>query len=264
MFIHVFPDLVNQYQDLCSLILILIAGVPHGAADHLLFEKMNISFFGARNKYSFLIKYIFLGFVFFIFWSFDPFKALLLFIAISIYHFGQEHFSKFDPENIWSKISYILWGSFVLIFPLVWNAADTTKIITEITGITLPAITSFVQHWILSFLILGNIVLLVIHFRFNRISRTELIQQIIQILFLALIFLKLPLLLGFSIYFVFWHSLHAIKDQITFLKKSNSNYSGLTYLRDVIPFSTLAISFIVGVSYLAGYDLMSPNEPQRI
>jgi Brp/Blh family beta-carotene 15,15'-monooxygenase len=69
-------------------LILLVVGIPHGAIDHLISNPV----FEIRSFKFFLMKYISLIGLYLIVWYFFPLLALLAFLVMSAYHFGQTHF----------------------------------------------------------------------------------------------------------------------------------------------------------------------------
>jgi Brp/Blh family beta-carotene 15,15'-monooxygenase len=69
--------------------------------------------------------------------------------------------------------------------------------------------------------------------------------EIILIVFLGYFFSKAPLLLSFSVYFVFWHSIPSILDQLKFLYKED-NSSKIKYLISSLPYWIMSVLGLFG------------------
>jgi Brp/Blh family beta-carotene 15,15'-monooxygenase len=241
----VFPDFGGKYGDALSLFLIVIIGIPHGAADHIIFSKIGKSFYGAKKFKSFIFVYLLLGLGFLLIWAFSPFKALILFILISIYHFGQEHFEFLDPNHWLTKLNISFWGLFVLLFPLIKNIETTCFYVGQMVGtnFSIPD-TSFII-FTLAFLVIALIISNILLWKFRLIQFDILLSEMVQIMLLLLLYLTTPLLIGFAIYFVFWHSMNSMRDQFLFLSKKTREYSLKKYIIDILPFTFVAVTSVI-------------------
>lgn len=256
VFALLFPELLERFFHIFSLFLVLFIGVPHGAADHLIFERSGGSFFGAKKIWSFILIYLLLGLAFLVIWVLSPFKAMILFILISIFHFGQEHFEALNMEKSLTKWSYFIWGSFVLLIPLAWHAETTAMYFFEISGVLLEPISMSTRIVIISTIFSLNVLTALVLWRRKMIDLSRLKSEVLQGALLLALFLFTPLILGFAVYFVFWHSLHAMQDQYEFLYAKSRRYSILQYLKDIAPLSFIAISFVL----ICGYLLMQYSQ----
>jgi Brp/Blh family beta-carotene 15,15'-monooxygenase len=67
----------------------LLLGLPHGALDVAVAQKLKL-FHGAGGMFSFVVVYLALAVLHYALWLALPLAAFLLFLALSVYHFGQD------------------------------------------------------------------------------------------------------------------------------------------------------------------------------
>lgn len=67
--------------------ILLTIGIPHGALDHLLLNPK----ISNKGLVKFILKYLAIIVVYLVVWIFLPVPALLVFLLMSAYHFGQSH-----------------------------------------------------------------------------------------------------------------------------------------------------------------------------
>ena len=134
-----------------------------------------------------------------------------------------------DSKNIFVKIIlYTSYGSIIfgLLFSLQW--LDTHVIIYEISELFISKKTIELYFY------LAFTTFFLISLYYKNLRKILWIETIL-IIFLGFFFSKASLLLSFSIYFVFWHSIPSILDQLNFLyDKDNSRkmkyfFSSLPY-----------------------------------
>ena len=78
------------YQDILGFILILSIGIIHGANDLLIIKKYTRKN-NLESQISYFLSYLGLVFLGFLFFYLFPSIALLSFVLVSIYHFGEQH-----------------------------------------------------------------------------------------------------------------------------------------------------------------------------
>ena len=90
--------LIEDHLLLFSFALIL-AGIPHGASDFLLFKKLS-NYLKRNNSvsYFYIIYSILIG-NYLLVWYYFPIFAFILFLLISVYHFGQSNWNNVAFEN---------------------------------------------------------------------------------------------------------------------------------------------------------------------
>ena len=228
-----------------ALVLILFIGIPHGANDHLLFFNLINRRIDEKNHKSnlFFGSYIGLILLYVVCWYLFPTFSLGLFILISIYHFGQSNLYTSPIESKFIKlISIFLSGSFVLLTPIFAHIETALPVIQTLSKnpslITLP-------EEIGKKLSISVGILMIIHWAIlmltKNINLKNGLQEIFNTFLLFGLFYYSPLWIGFAIYFTLWHAIPSIEDQINFFKTSRANYNLGKYVRDIFPFSLIAL-----------------------
>ena len=238
LFVSVFLSIDNQ--SIISFILIFSFGLIHGANDIQLIQKKTHNYSTNFFIYSILlyVSIVIMGiFIFF----YIPKFGLLFFIFFSSFHFGEQHLGhyKINSKNIIIKsLLYVSYGSIILglLFSLQW--LDTHVIIYQISELFISKKTMELYFY-LSFPTFFIISL------FYKNLRKFLWIEIILIIFLGYFFSKTPLLLSFSVYFVFWHSIPSILDQLKFLYKKD-NSSKIKYLISSLPYWIMSVLGLFG------------------
>lgn len=220
-------------------IILILGGIPHGASDYLIFRQI-LANKGARvQKAVFLTGYLFIIFIYVLLWYFLPALAFAIFLLISIYHFGQSNWQYLSFDNkYWQHITYCIWGAFVIGIPVLIYPEVSSAIIGEITGqqISLDNI-----RWPTIFLLLGtNLINAVYLYENQLIAKDDMHKEIFSLFILFGLFISTPLLIGFGVYFLLWHSLGSILDQLKIFKSHDVKYDISTYLIQLLPLSLLA------------------------
>ncbi len=254
-----FSHLLVGYEVFIAAAMIVVLGIPHGATDHLIFVKLSRSFLGAQGLKQFYFYYIALIIVYGIMWWLLPTLALGIFLIISIYHFGQSNWNHIVFSNkIVGTLSYLNWGSFVLFVPLLWHYDTTSVIISDITSTPSVFLSQIWCKSICVGLFVLNIWFSIHLWNKNTISSNQLINEILNLVLLGLVFINLPLLLGFTVYFVFWHSAGSLLDQFTFFQTHIYRYTWKQFCLQMLPFTLVAIAALgcfLGLSYNLGLPL---------
>ena len=228
-----------------ALVLIVFIGIPHGANDHLLFFNLINKRIDEKNHKSnlFFGSYIGLILLYVVCWYLFPTFSLGLFILISIYHFGQSNLYTSPIESNFIKlISIFLSGSFVLLTPIFAHIETALPVIQTLAKnpslITLPEEIGNKLSISVGILMIIHWVILMLTKNINLING---LQEIINTSLLFGLFYYSTLWIGFAIYFTLWHSIPSIEDQINFFKTSRANYNLGKYIRDIFPFSLIAL-----------------------
>lgn len=244
-----FPGGVHKIHAVLALVLILFGGIPHGATDYVIFKNVHIPKFISRKMATFVALYLLMMGFYTAIWWMIPSIGLLIFLGISVFHFGQSNWAYIQfPSAALRIATYVLWGTWVLFFPVVWHFDDSRPIIAELLAVpreavVLPLWGTYIPHT----LVIATTGLIVALRMRGVITGRNLRDELLNLFILTLCFSQLPLLLGFALYFVGWHSFTSILDQIRMYRGIlNERYTMANYLRDVWPFSLLAIAFMCG------------------
>jgi beta-carotene 15,15'-dioxygenase len=237
----------DSVQIIVGFLLILTFGILHGANDLLLIQqidikKKNISIIKLTFSY---VQAVLVGAVlFYIF----PLLALLLFIVVSAYHFGEQHW-----QNILKNFNksivvafHFTYGSFILLLLFAFHTTEVSSIIFEITSYNIVDKTIISLLKIMACLLL----LLLTYFQWNSIElRKKIVTELFSILILAVLFFSSSLIWGFALYFVLWHSIPSIMDQTIFLHGGFNFTLFLRYCKSALVYWLVSLIGI-GILYL--------------
>lgn len=222
-----------------AVLLILLVGIPHGAADHRIFQQLYADLHGRRALAVFYIAYLGLMVFVLVLWYFLPAVAFLVFIFLSCYHFGQGNFAYLSRKDWRSSGLFIVWGIWIIAMPVLSHYNEAQPVLTTLLSRDLPVlppelIKQLVQ--LLTLMVIGGLVLLA-----PRLPGKLLFKEFFSLLVLGVMFLYTPLFLGFAVYFALWHALPSALDQITFLWQRRTPITLWKYSKTVLPFSLLSL-----------------------
>ena len=185
--------------------MILILGVSHGALDH--WRGKNIFHPLLKKKWSVLFYpgYILLSLTVIFGWILFPVIALLLFLLVASYHFGEEDLRFFiKGKGYLFNLVCFFKGLLIITLSFHYNHGTTAiffeyLMVSSIQYEELTQLKSLLFSINLIFVIIGLVFLL-------RKQIDKLILILFEIIFITLAFIYLPLILAFSMYFCFLHS----------------------------------------------------------
>ena len=230
-----------NYQDMVGFSLILSVGLIHGAND-LLIIKRNTSSDTNFSQFKSFIKYFGIVLAGLIFFYFFPSFALISFILVSIYHFGEQHIEAIPLEknlkNTRRYISIISHG--ILLFTIIFM--NNTKVVAEVFSSFNIVFLNY------NFLIIILIITSILYASILIIKKDLQPFLISEILFFGLFYflsITSSLILCFSVYFIFFHSILSIKDQVKYIYGSNNSKSLKRYIKNSLPYFILALIFLI-------------------
>ena len=248
IYLGLFSDMAESTQYAICFAAILIFGIPHGAVDHIVYA--GIKKISRKNSDRiFITKYLLLMAAYLLVWLFYPFKALVIFILMGAYHFGQEFFEEHLIE-VKNRLSFFIWGGLVLIFPLIVHYPATVEFVLKVTRVSLPEMSAEQGLILSSVIVIFNLG----YFAFLRmkgaIDRSRFWKILAQITVLVLVFISMPFIIGFTLYFVIFHSLNAMHHQYSWLTNLRKVYKPWHYFKDLSPLTLVSYA---GVLFMLFY-----------
>lgn len=237
----------NEAQIIVGFILILLFGILHGANDLIIISSLNHENDG-KNFIKILISYLLVIAITSTLFIFIPSVALVLFITISGYHFGEQHWQDLN-EGISKKNKIIFclnYGTLILLLLFNFHIPEVQIIIQNITSHLIPVKVFEVSLYAVSSL------LLIQSFWFVKHSSYFINSAVIQILYLvvlAIIFKVASLIWGFTIYFILWHSVPSLYDQIKFLYGKYTFGNFISYIKSAAVYWILSLLGILLLYY---------------
>jgi len=230
---------INTQISFLIFILILF-GVPHGALDLYIDQHLHPS---EKGQKVFLIKYLANILAYALVWYFFPIAALVIFILITAFHFGEIDWMG-KTHLLIHKIIYTLLGFSWILFMLTKNINFALDVFLTMgrSGIKKEGIIEL-AHTLYPVSILSILGLHFVLFFFKNIffeKSSHYYYSLLQAAVLISFVLFMPLWLSFAFYFGFWHSLLSFdKIRINFeVSNTVKGWSGLLF--KAAPFSIVA------------------------
>ncbi len=242
-------------------LLLLVAGIPHGALDHLV-ERERASRLGEPfSLATFLVKYIVTMGIYAVAWLLAPVPCLLVFLSVSAWHFGETDLQNAPNTPYWS-LARLSAGGFVLAFLLLTHPTETTPILARIVQadhLTLMVWRGMVERS--GVLLRGWATLTVVLTMLAYAQRPIAIDgwRMSRLLGIIGLAFYLPLLPAFTLYFGGWHALssfHLIQNYLPVTTK-NATEAAWSIWQQSLPLTGLAFG-ILGIGAIIWYSI-SPN-----
>lgn len=245
----------SEIQTYLAYILILTFGVLHGSNDLTVIgyssKRYGVNMHFKRVLAFYILTVLIVLVIFFIF----PPLALLLFVLLSGYHFGEQHFKKLVKRQTFKiRLLYFFYGLTILFMIFYFNINKVKLIFFDLTMLKFG--DSFFGWILFGVSILFSSFL--IYLTLKKEIKINFIEELFYILALMIVFVTADLLWGFCIYFILWHSLPSLIDQIEVLYGKASKEEFLKYVRSswiywlvsLIGLCTLYIIFNDDTAYL--------------
>lgn len=236
----------NPVEEILAFILIFSFGILHGANDLEILRKKKQLVPGPALNRKILLMYV--GFVLFsalVFYLF-PLAALTFFILFSAYHFGEQHWVRRNGNSkSVQNVIYFSYGLLILLMMFQAHPVVVGEVIETITGYQIPV------SWF-TWGLTGSFVLFLVSLFSNYYwiqFRKYLLKELFLLGVFFIVFNTASLLWSFAIYFVVWHSIPSLADQIHLLHGSIDKKNGIKYLKSsaiywTAALATLAVAFL--------------------
>jgi Brp/Blh family beta-carotene 15,15'-monooxygenase len=239
-----FPE---DFELFLGFFLIFTFGMIHGSNDMLIVNKLTnlkkTSFIKTLATYLLVVSIAVLIF----YWL--PSIALILFVCFSAYHFGEQHWEESleSITNTSKRLYFFAYGLFVLFMVFYFNEASVKMIVNEISGMTLNQL--YTEHVLIT---LGVFMLsfLAVILRQKEIKLNTVITELFTLLVLVIIFKSSSLIWGFTIYFIIWHSIPSLLEQIRFAYGSLDRKNIINYTKAALPYWVISLVGMTLLYYL--------------
>jgi Brp/Blh family beta-carotene 15,15'-monooxygenase len=252
----VLSQLPSISQNIIALGAILVFGIPHGAIDNILFlQKSKAS---PARFYFFYLAAIALNVLL---WFIFPILSMIVFLAISSYHFGQSQFeSTVKLKMNLHFLFYFAWGLSVIMGFVYFNLDELANVIYQENDLAVFAV--LVQPKVILGIYLGSLAIS-LAFLVGAVVRKVITKEsfFIEMLVLVLVFAASYLfnfLIGFALFFVTIHSFKVMRSEFYhFYKKVDYNTLS-KFVKKLMPLTLLSlmgIAMLMGMIYLGYINL---------
>ena len=223
-------------EDFLAYIMVISVGILHGANDLLILSTKD-------QKDKKLIKnlLIYIGIIILcvVIYLFSSFVAIVLFVVLSGYHFGEEHLNhKINVNFVFNTVYFLSYGLFIFALLFYQSMSDVDVIMIELTGGTFSKIQIEITLITSAIFLGGGSVFL---FLTKRNEAILFLREFLYFVLLFLVFNTSSLILGFAIYFILWHSIPSIIHQIEFISGSLNKRNAIAYVKKALIYWIISI-----------------------
>jgi Brp/Blh family beta-carotene 15,15'-monooxygenase len=239
---------------------VAITGMPHGAIDHLVAAELYDLDAGWTDQAKFYGGYLALMALYGAFWVGAPVWSLIVFLIMTMYHFGQADLAYWDLPPLGARLLYLSRGLFVIGLPIAAFPAQVDPIFDAIAGVQPSAWPLLATHAtaVCAGLVLQHGVALGI--ASAAVDVREWGREALNVVVLGALFGVVHPLAAFSVYFGLWHSLGHILELLRFFRGRDGSPATLTaFYRHAALFTLLPFVGLGGL-YWATQAFGSPDQ----
>ena len=240
---------------------IVLLGVPHGAADFLIANKTASSSKKRFSNTRFFVNYLGRLILFAATFWFFPIVANFLFIFFAAYHFGETDLAKFHTDTFAGKLFVVSYGLLILGVILLHHFSEVKPLLLLFkSGQEQLSLIMWIEtnlYFLLS--IIAVTFFASTFFYFSSVETKNFNKDIflIRLAFILFILFNLSMILGFTFYFIVWHSVLSLNNIIIYLRMGNL-YSTRRILKQIVFYSVLALVGI-GLTGAAGFMFVNTS-----
>ena len=212
-----------QIELLASGIFVLSLGLMHGSNDINLLQELLTK--NKTKKWVLIGFYVSLGAIVFTLAFYWRVLGLIVFMLFSSYHFGEQHLHNRLSDSKIKVFDFTLYGLVIFSMMFYTHQNEVQFLILQMTSLD---ITGFPMSYVTAGLIGLLILSWIKHFKF---FKKEIFEEVFYLLMFYVVFFNTELPLSFAVYFVIWHAIPSIKDQILVEGYALNYKSALRYFK---------------------------------
>ena len=247
-FQHYIQPISPQFQYFAFFTGIILLGVPHGAADLLVATQNARIETKAFSKILFFTNYLLRLVLFGAILYFFPLIGYLTFILFAAYHFGETDLNQFKTRSLVGKLFVVSYGLLILGVILLNHFEEVKQIFTlfDPSGKYIYALNYIETNKYIILLILGLFFFTSTFFYFliNKLKQAHPEKFLVHFILILFILFYLPMILGFTFYFVVWHSILSLKNIVNYLRKDGL-FTVRIIAKQITIYSVIALAGIV-------------------
>lgn len=253
------PDFTLNTRYLVLGLVIFLVGMPHGAIDHIISEKLGDWRGDSSKKIWFYSWYIGLVVIYSLFWIFFPLFSFALFMVITWYHFGQADTERYSFVGWKKRLMHFTRGFTVVGLIAYGDVGYASSVIESITDFSLVQFThQFIETDLLAYIIASiyplAILLLSVVGSFNS---KEFVGSLFDAISVSALFLFADPVWAFSVYFGLWHSYNHVRVMLDFLSDQRQKLNFRWFYKESFIFSLLSylgILFVYNLTNAFGQE----------
>lgn len=219
------PELAEQLKYPALVLCLVLIGIPHGSIDHIVTARVYNLRYNIRDQLPFYLYYFLMMVAMALIWMMSPFAGLLLFLGLTIYHFGQADLELLDLNPVIKRALFLSRGAMIMGLVLFSDTSYTGPVVLDLTGSGFLSSEFVVENnhlinwfFVLQYLLLQSVILLIS----NRVQSPQKAIITGDSVLLGVLFWVVNPILAFAVYFGLWHSLGHVKEMQDFFEKTGN------------------------------------------
>lgn len=261
LFSSLFSETAASWSIWIVLASVVLVGIPHGAIDHVMAEKIYGLDGSWRGRVLFYGMYFGLMIIVGGLWLLQPVLGLLFFFAISIYHFGQADMEDFLTHGSSGFIWYVTRGLFIIGLIVFSDTSVSYPIMATAVNTDTAMLTNLLPDDVVMLSFITIIYGSVFMYAWLTKRLEKAMRFLLDSLLLTALFLFTGPIIGFAVYFALWHSAGHVFEMQRYLHEQNEPMSLFQFYKSAAPFTLVSLA---GLALLAAVNHAFGMEEQFI
>ncbi len=247
-----FPDLIYALRFWILGFVILIIGMPHGALDHIIAFKAFKKAKNPKTQFLFYFSYLSVMLVYGLFWIYSPLAGFILFLIMTLYHFGQADAERFSIDGFPKNV--LLYSRGLTVVGLILFGSDpyySSAVIEEVTSFSFSeyAFTVLDPNFYTLFFALIYPACFFLISTFKTDIRQDGWMSMDAVV-VPLLFSLCEPIFAFSVYFGCWHAFNHTKTMLNYLNSFDMDvnmkwFYRSTFLYSVLSYAGLFVTYLI-------------------
>ena len=154
---------------------------------------------------------------------------------ISAYHFGESQLVTLFRSNKFNHFVFLLWGTWLIVCLMYFNSSELEEIgnYSTIFSVNRSILSILpIVFFVTSISLFSILILLSLN---KNLTLNHLFQELFTLGLVALTFYIFPFVIGFTLYFVFLHSIRVMYQEYDFLKSRINKLSYSSFIKLLLP-----------------------------
>ena len=258
-----FPEVMLEIRYPVLTLAMITVGIPHGAVDHIISADLYNLSNSIADQALFYLPYLALMLLMGVIWYLSPPVGFCIFLACTIYHFGQADLFYLSVSSTLKNLLYLSRGFMIISLLIFVNPQVSFPIMETIAGLNLP-MDAFIPFsiyigWLMALqhiLFLGTVAII-----YDNQHSTSPWYPVVDSFLIAALFLFSEPIIAFAVYFSCWHSIGHVKELKDFFIKQGRNWSITEFYKQSWLFTAISIA---GLAFLYWFNTAFGSELQML
>jgi Brp/Blh family beta-carotene 15,15'-monooxygenase len=170
-------------------------------------------------------------------------------MLLAAFHFGETDLEATDTNSAKGKLFIVAYGFLILSSIIITHFDEVRPLLTQFSaGKNYEWVITWIDQYkiyLLTFFTLLFLVSIFINHYHDFFTNRALHENLAQLILILLILASLPLMLGFTFYFVLWHSVWSMRNIFLYVSQKNEGFSFHKIIGQMIFYSAISIGATV-------------------